>query len=197
MKKRISLLFLLIISILLITYILSGCSSGTSYKPNQFSPDKVELTRVAVNDEEAPSNLYHFIDISQINGGNNYGELLGFLWNDTKTVNPEQLVALYLIDPAKSTAYKVFQPHPGFRIYSAVIDKDWIAFVEQSKTDWRMYSINRKTNEIKKLDAGSLLYRGGGLDYPTLALYDGILSYNNLEPQSSTAHTHNLFYVVE
>lgn len=166
-----------ILSVILNTFLV-GCSKQVDSKDRGDALDIVQLEKREVKDDDIPANTYIFNNIAQIISGNNEGELLGLLWANTKASNPILSEDLYLIDPAASYAQKVFTPQAGYRIFDAVLDKDWIAISVQSKTQWIIHLVNRHTNELKVLCSGDYFIEGGGPDYPSLALHKGILAYN-------------------
>ncbi|PKM76943.1 MAG: hypothetical protein CVU90_10235 [Firmicutes bacterium HGW-Firmicutes-15] len=176
MCKKLSSFF--IFAILCICII--GCSKPVNSQKTASDSEIVELEKVAVKGDDLPVNLYIFNNIAQIISGNTEGELLGFLWKDITVPNTVMSDTLYLIDPATAHAYKVFTPNDGYRVFNAVLNKDWIVITEHSETNWIIHLLNRGNNEEKALCSGDY-FGEGGLDYPSLTLHNGVLAYNTSE----------------
>lgn len=176
-NKRISFLILMII---IHSACVTGCNQQVNTEKTVIDSEIIELERTAVKGDGLPENIYLFNNIAQIIGGNTEGELLGFLWKDIQVPNTIASDTLYLIDPVAAQARKLFTPQDGYRIFSAVLDQDWIVVSEQSEKKWIIHLINRRNNEEKAICSGDY-FGEGGLDYPSLTLYKGILAYNTSE----------------
>lgn len=178
MRKEVRVLIISFLLVIINSFLAACSQQQIDGEKRTNSIDIIQLEKSEVKCDGIPANTYIFKDIAQIIGGNNEGELLGFLWKDTRESNPIILDDLFLIDPSNSHAQKVFTPQTGFRIFNAVLDKNWLVICEQSKTQWIIHLINRQSSESKILCSGNYFAEGGGPDYPSLALHKGMLAYN-------------------
>ncbi len=144
------------------------------------SPDTVRL-EVRESELEGRSVRWLYLpQVSRVFAGNRNGELLAVLWREGGTPKrPEELPAIYVLNPATGEAKKVADLGPGLRILTAAMDESWVAWVEQSETEWRILALNRSTSTTREIDWGRYL-KGVGSDFPALGLDSGSLVYNIL-----------------
>ena len=146
----------------------------TTIGESESAPETVPLQ--AAKDLHDDRNVY-FPQISEILGGNLNGELLGFLWRESGEKEQKQFRALYLIDPARNNATKIVDPPAGFQVHRAALDNQWVAWVERNETTWKVFAKKRDSGERQTIDEGRY-FKEAGMDYPSLALYNGWLVYN-------------------
>lgn len=142
-----------------------GCGQPEDHMRTLAAPSVVHFTQ----------EDFYFPQISQVLGGNVNGELVGFLWEGAE--KPKQLRGLYIIDTAQKKAIKIAEPQPGMDVYAAAIDDRWAAWAERNKAGWELRLLNRETGLIKAVDRGEY-FPEAGIDYPSVAFYDGVLVYN-------------------
>ncbi|MCS5695733.1 hypothetical protein [Desulfofundulus thermocisternus] len=162
--------------IFMLILMVEGCSQPESYPKTITAPAVIQLTQKTIHKVDSdPYKYFYFPQISQVIGGNINGELVGFLWE--RAEKPQQLRALYIIDPAQKKATKIAEPQPGFEIHTAALDDRYVAWVEKNKVRWKLCLLNKKAKSIKIIDQGKY-FTEAGTDYPSVALYNGILVYN-------------------
>lgn len=182
-------LLCLVFSIILFCFV-AGCNKdstqetsirGLTKKANH-APKTIQLKQEVIElPNSFPYRFSYYPQITEVLGGNSNGELVGFLWGSTNGMGVkkhEQLQALYTIDPTRNIANKIVEPRPGFKIFRAASDNKWLAWVERNEVAWKIYALNRTTKVIKMIDEGKY-FKEAGPDYPSVALYNGILAYDS------------------
>ncbi len=110
------------------------------------------------------------------------GWVLGFLYRPDGGI----FRSLYLIDPHRKTAEKVYQPPSGLWIAAAVSEGDYLAVVIRDKTRWRLLVRKLSGKEELVIDKGAYLKAATGDDYPSLALSGDTLVYNTTRQEGGT-----------
>lgn len=161
------LLLLLCTAIFLIT----GCQE----KQPASNGDTVNLTynKAYINNKE----ILKTSQITGILGNNTKGQLLGFLDNSGEN-------NLYLINPPEKQAYKITSSKDGRVISCAVMNDRFLIWVEKDLQKWEVVKKDLQSGYLSVIDNGEYFNEGGN-DYPSISLYNQILSYNTSEKGDS------------
>ncbi len=189
-KRRQSSIYVLL-GLLLVIAVLTGCKGqdikttpprqADSEKMHRIgpSPTTVQLTYTVPEESQYdPAFRFYFPQVAEVTGGTLKGELLGFLWSNTEG---REFSGLYLIDPIKGTASLAVDPEPGYEIGNAASDGTWLAWTEKTRDSWKLFA--KKGKEKQVIDEG-LYFEGGGTDYPSVSLFNGVLVYNTSTKQA-------------
>ncbi len=157
-------------------FLFCGCQPN-QYNGEGFSePLKVDLQCEAAKSEEGHSfpALLFFPEVAEVVSGTLDGQVLGFLYRkDGKTSR-----SLYLIDPAKKSAEKVYEPPSGYRVSAAVAGGNHLALVVRDKKSWHLLLRQLTGDQELLVDEGEFFKVETGDDYPSLSLSASTLAYN-------------------
>lgn len=167
-------------------FFLQGQSKQEPSKGPSLEPVKVALS-CRIESEKAPyprsfAVKLFFPQVAMVVLGRLDGRVLGFLYRPDGGISR----SLYLIDPSRRTAEKVYEPPSGLWIAAAVSEGDYLSVVIRDKTQWRLLVRKLSGQEELVIDAGAYLKAATGDDYPSLSLSGDTLVYNTTRQEEGT-----------
>ncbi|MGQ9513030.1 hypothetical protein [Thermodesulfitimonas sp.] len=120
--------------------------------------------------------------MAEVISGTLDGQVLGFLYRE----DGGMLRSLYLIDPHRKSAQKVYEPPFGSWVSAAVTEGGYLALVVRNKTNWRLLLRKLTGKQESLIEKGEYFKAATGDDYPSLSLSGDTLAYNTTRQEGGT-----------